>query len=152
MITTEMLTKIDLFEGLPDEALAAMAALCREESFPADTVICAEGHRAERIYFLQDGMVGLIVNPTSLPDPLTISVLKSPGQAFGWSTVGGHGHYTAQGRALSDVHVISINGQELMNYLEQNSAVGFVVMKRVVDVVSSRLRTMRTLVLETVCD
>ncbi len=152
MVTTEMLAKIDLFEGLPDEALAAIAALCREESFPADTIICAEGHRADRIYFLQDGMVGLIVNPTSLPDPLTLSVLKSPGQPFGWSTVGRHGHYTAQGRALSDVRVISIDGQGLMNYLEQNPVVGFVVMKRVVDVVSGRLRTMRTLVLETAFD
>ena len=64
MVTTEMLVKIDLFEGLPDEALAAIATLCRKESFSADAVICAEGHRADRIYFLQNGMVGLLVNPT----------------------------------------------------------------------------------------
>ena len=48
--------------------------------------------------------------------------------------------------------MISIDGQGLLNYLEQNPVVGFVVMKRIVEVVSGRLRTMRTLVLETAFD
>ena len=152
MVTAETFAGIGLFEGLPDEALASIATLCREETFPSDTVICAEGHRANRIYFLQDGTVGLLVKPTSLPDPLTLSVLKSPGQAFGWSAVVGNGHYTAQARALSDVRVVSIDGQGLLGYLERNPVVGFVVMKRVAGVVSSRLRIMRTLVLETAFD
>ena len=152
MITTETLVKIGLFEGLSDKTLASIAALCREESFPSDTVICAEGHKANRIYFLQDGTVGLLVKPTSLPKPLTLSVLKSPGQAFGWSAVVGQGYYTAQGRALSDVRVISIDGHGLLDYLEQNPVVGFVVMKRVAEIVSCRLRITRTLVLETAFD
>ena len=94
----------------------------------------------------------MLVKPTSLPDSLTLSVLKSPGQAFGWSAVVGNGHYTAQARALSDVRVVSIDGQGLLGYLEQNPVVGFVLMKRVAGIVSSRLRIMRTLVLETAFD
>lgn len=152
MITTETLAKIGLFEGLSDGALASIAALCREESFPSDTVICAEGHKTKRIYFLQDGAVGLLVKPTSVPKPLTLSVLKSPGQAFGWSAVVGQGHYTAQGRALSNVRVVSIDGHGLLDYLEQNPVVGFVVMKRVAEIVSNRLRVTQTLVLETAFD
>jgi CRP-like cAMP-binding protein len=138
--------------GLPDDALASIAALCRLESFPSGATICAEGHRADRIHLLQDGKVGLLVHPTSLPNPLTIMVLKSPGQAFGWSAVVGRGYYTAQVRSLSHVHLISIDGRELLGYLEQHPAVGYEIMKRVAETVSGRLRTMRTLVLETAFD
>ena len=152
MATPKTLAEIPVFKGLPDDALASTAELCRLESFSAGAIICAPGHWANRIHLVQGGKGALLVHPTSLPDPLTIMVLKSPGQAFGWSAVAGRGYSTAQVRSLSHVHLISIDGRELLGHLEQHPAAGFEVMKRVAETVSGRLRIMRTLVLETAFD
>jgi CRP-like cAMP-binding protein len=152
MVTDQTLANMPLFEGLPDDALTVIANLCHEESFAPGTAICGEGFVADRVYLLQEGTVGLFVNPTSRPGPLNISLLKSPGQAFGWSAVVGSGHYTASAKAMTDVRVIAVDGRALVAYLEQNPVVGYEVMKRVAQVVSYRLRTTRTLLLETVCD
>lgn len=152
MLTNEILANFDLFGGLPDKVLTSIADLSREASFATRTVIFAEGRPADRIYLLLEGTVGLSVSPTSLPEPMTITLLKSPGQAFGWSAVVGSGYYTAAAQALTDVCAIAIDGRALLDYLEQNPCEGFVMMKRLAQVVSQRLGTIRTLLLETVCD
>jgi CRP-like cAMP-binding protein len=149
MVTIQTLADLSLFKGLPDDALTAIAALCHEKSFAPGTAICAEGYPADRIYLLQEGTVGLFVSPTSQPAPVNISLLESPGQAFGWSAVVGSGYYTATAQAMTDVRAIALDGRALVAYLGQNPAVGYEVITRVAQVVSYRLRIMRTLALET---
>jgi len=151
MVTPETLANTSLFRELPDDALTAIADLCHEESFAAGTTIFGEGRPAERVYLLQEGTVGLLVSPTSRPAPLTISLLKSPGQTFGWSAVVGPGHYTAAAQAVTDVRAIVLDGRALVAYLQQNPGVGYEVMGRVAQVVSYRLGTIRTLLLD-LCD
>jgi CRP-like cAMP-binding protein len=151
MVTIQTLANNSLFEGLPDDALTAIADLCHEESLASGTTICGEGRPADRVYLLQEGTVGLSVSLTSRPAPLTISMLKSPGQAFGWSAVVGSGYYTASAQAVTDVRIIAVDGHALTAYLEQNPAVGYEVMKRVAQVVSYRLGTIRKLLLD-LCD
>jgi CRP-like cAMP-binding protein len=152
MVVIQTLADIGLFEGLPDDALAAIADLCHEESFAAGTIICAEGRSADRIYLLQEGTVGLFVSPTSRPTPLTVSLLEGPGQAFGWSALVGSGYYTAAAQAITDVRAIGLDGRALVAYLEQEPAAGYVVMRRVAQIISYRLGIMRSLALETACD
>ena len=151
MVTIQTLAQIGLFEGLPDDSLAAIANLCREESFAAGSSIFGEGRPADRVYLLQEGTVGLSVSLTSRSTPLSTSVLKSPGQAFGWSAVVGSDHYTASARAVTDVRVISLDGHALTAYLEQHPAAGYEVMKQIAQVVSYRLGTIRKLLLD-LCD
>ena len=151
MVTHETLARMELFEGLPDEVLTCIAELSREESYPRGTTIFAAGRLADRMYLLLEGTVSLWVQPTSLPEPMTVVVLRSPGQTFGWSAVVGSGYYTAGAQATSDARAISIDGLALVDCLEQHPCEGFVVMRRVAQVVSQRLGSVRTLLLETVC-
>jgi len=152
MTTTETLAEMELFEDIPESVLRCIADLCREESFPAQTVIFATGRPADRIYLLLEGTVSLKVFPTSLPEPMTIARLKTSGQTFGWSAVVGAGYYTASAQATTNVRVISLSGKALVECLTDNPCEGFEVMRRIADVVSQRLTTVRTLLLETVCD
>ncbi len=152
MVTIQTLVETGMFEGLPDDALATIGELCHEKAFALGTTIVAEGHPADRIYLLQEGTVGLFISPTSQPAPLIISLLESPGQAFGWSAIVGSGYYTAAARAMTDVRAIALDGRALVAYLEQDPVVGYKVMKRVARVVSYRLSIIRTLLMETVCD
>jgi CRP-like cAMP-binding protein len=149
---SKTLAALDLFHGLPEDALEAIASFSHEMSFAAGDTICSEGRRAGHIYLLLEGTVELSVSPRSQPEPVTISLLKSLGLAFGWSAIVGSGYYTASAYAASDVRLVAVGGRELMDYLAQNHAVGFEVIKRVAHVVSYRLGSVRSLLLETICD
>jgi CRP-like cAMP-binding protein len=152
VLTREVSTKLELFYGLPDDVMRSISDLSDETSFAAGTTIFAEGRPADCIYLLLEGTVGLSVYPTSLPQPMTFTFLKSPGQAFGWSAVVGSGYYTASAEAKTDVRAVVMNGQELVDLLTRHPCEAFIVMRRVAEVISHRLATMRTLLLETICD
>lgn len=152
MVTSEALTRMELFEDLPEGVLNCLTDLCSAEAFCEGTIIFAAGRRADRIYLLDEGTVDLLVYPTSLPEPMTIARLKTPGQTFGWSAVVGSGYYTASAQATTDVRAIALEGRALVECLEDNPCEGFIVLRRIAQVVSNRLATIRTLLLETVCD
>ena len=109
-------------------------------------------HPADRIYLLWDGKVQLTVHATALSKALTVTYLETMGQTFGWSAIVGSGHYTSAAQAVTPVRAIVLQGGQLMQYLTQNPTVGFVVMKRVAQVMSQRLGALRKLLLETVID
>jgi hypothetical protein len=55
MVTSEMLAKLELFEGLPEEALRSIAAFCDQASFePQRTILLMQ-------YLTQNPAVGFVV-------------------------------------------------------------------------------------------
>ena len=102
-----------------------------------------ESEKAKRLYFLLEGRVALQVQLSSRQENLTVTVIDSPGQGIGWSGIIPPHYYTASALCQTDCHLVAINGQELMQLLEQEPARGFVVMQRVVELISRRLRDSR---------
>lgn len=152
MISAKTLAGFELFEGLPEEALKTIASLSHEQAFPAQTSIFSPEKSAEHILLLLKGKVGLTVHASSLTEPVTISVLSTPGQVFGFASVLGQGHHNSSALAITDVRVLAIDSDPLMDYLAKKPEVGFIVMKRIAAVISRRLSTMRKLLLETIID
>jgi CRP-like cAMP-binding protein len=152
MQSSETLAGIELFRELPTHGLAAIAAMCREETFPARTVFFALDRPADNVYFLLEGSVGLTIEPVPTSPPLTISILNSRGQLFGWSAIVGPANYTATAQAMTDVRAIALDGHALMNYLEQHPAVGVVVLKRLAQLISLRMSELRRLLTATIRD
>ena len=152
MVTNEMLAKLELFEGLPEEALRSIAAFCDPVSFEPHRTIFAMGQPADRTYLLLEGKVQLALHATALSKSATVTYLETTGQTFGWSAVIGSGYYTSAAQAVTPVRAIVFRGRELMQYLTQNPVAGFVVMQRVAQVMSQRLGAMRKLLLETIID
>ncbi len=152
MVTSVMLAKLELFEGLPEETLRSIAAFCDQVSFEPHRTIFVMGQPADRTFLLLEGKVELALHATALPTPTTVTYLETAGQTFGWSAVVGSGHYTSAAQAVTPVRAIVFQGRELMQYLAQNPATGFVVMQRVAQVMSQRLGAMRKLLLETIID
>jgi len=141
-----------LFEGVPDEAMRAIVPLCREAAYASGAKIFAQGQAADRIYLLLEGTVRLTIHATALREPMTTTVLNTPGRVLGWSAIIGSGHYTTTALAASDVRVLTIDGCALLDYLNQNPCDGYVVMQRVAQIIGQRLEAMRKLLLETVVD
>ena len=145
MVSIEALRGCELFGELNDAELGEMAALCREESYPAGATIFTEAEMAEDIYILQEGRVILQIqlhSMTQVSGDVTIEEVE-PGHILGWSALVKQRRLTASAQCLEDVRVVTMKGQALNELFEKNAHIGFVVMKRLADVISSRLRITR---------
>lgn len=150
MIATEALSQIDLFSGLSNEQLATIAKSCEEITRPKGDTFFREGQKANRLFILLEGEVALQVWLTSRPENITVAVINQPYQVFGWSGIVSPHYYSASAFCQADSHVLVLDGQELIYVLERNPAAGFTFMRRIVEVISSRLRSSRVALVERV--
>jgi CRP-like cAMP-binding protein len=152
MITTDALGRLELFEGLPEHALREVAAMSDELSFKAGTVIFSPEQASPSLFLLLEGSVRLTVFSSSLAEPVTVTILTTPGQAFSFSSIVGRGYHNSSAEALGDTRLIGIPGPALLAYLSREPAVGFVVMMRIAQLINRRLSALRKLLLETIVD
>ena len=134
-----------LFEGLPDGELDKITRLCREEVYEAGATIFTEGEVAKDLYIVEDGKVVLEMMIRLGPGSGrrgSIDVITK-GQAFGWSAIAESHILTMSARCMEKSKVIALDGVGLRRLLEEDSHMGHKVMKRLVGLVSSRLRHTR---------
>ncbi len=151
MVPKDVLAKLSLFQGLPEAALDHLAGLADGLSFAAETTIFSPEQPSEDLYVLLEGSVRLTLYVSPVSGHVTVTVLKTPGQAFGFSAVVGTGHHSFA-EAETGVRVLALHGRALMDFLEKEPAVGFVVMKRVATVISQRLAALRRQLVEVITD
>ena len=145
MVTPQDLAKIDMFEGIPAEELEKIASFCEEIEVKAGDVIFCEGCEADRFYILLKGNITLSMKLTSRPENLVLGVINKFGQSFGWSVMVSAKHYTATAECKEDARLLTFNGDDFLAYMNQNPIPGFLISKRMVEIVSSRLRYYRVL-------
>jgi CRP-like cAMP-binding protein len=130
----------DLFAGLDDTSLERVAQFCQVEAYKAGTVIFSEGDHAYKIYLLQEGVVTVRIQATTSGKSIVVEPVEKTNGVFGWSALTEPYVYTASAVCATDARVIGIEGEGLMAFLEENPSTGFVVMKRLAVIISSRLR------------
>ena len=149
MTTPTQLADLDLFEGLDTGQLAPLAALAEEVTFDEGTNIFTEGGRATRLFVLVDGKVNIQVALSSRPEHLTVASLTRPGQLVGWSGSLSADTYTASAVCTANSRLLAFDGKAFMTVLEDNPATGFIILRRIADVISGRLRNIQRVILKT---
>jgi signal transduction histidine kinase len=140
MSILEVLKTSNIFEGLGEQVLAKIAAVSHEQIHQPGEIIFTEGNIAQNLYILKHGEVALDANLSTRPGSVrrgTIEVIH-PGEAFGWSTIL-RSRLTMSARAISRSETIAVPGEALHSLLAQDTATCSVVMRRVVNIVDSRL-------------
>jgi CRP/FNR family cyclic AMP-dependent transcriptional regulator len=130
----------DLFAGLDDALLERIAALCQERAYEAGAVIVSEGDPADKIYIVQEGIVTVRIQPAASVKSIVVEPIEKTNGVFGWSALTEPFVYTASAVCATDARVIGIDGKKLMALLEENPLAGFIVMKKLAVIISSRLR------------
>lgn len=141
----EALRKSQLFDELTDAELDKVVRLTREETYEAGEIIFNEGEMAKELYIVEDGRVVLEMSirlGRGSGRQGSIDVLTK-GQVFGWSAVAEPYTFTMSARGVEKTTVLAIDREGLWHLFEENSSLGFKVMKKVVSVVSSRLSRSR---------
>jgi CRP-like cAMP-binding protein len=149
MVTPEMLSQSSLFEGLTEDQLKAIADIAEETSCQHGAVLFWEGDLAEYLYILLEGEINIFVQLSSRPERVTVSVISEPYLPVGWSGLVAPHVYTASALCEADCRLVAIDGEALMRVLENDPALGFVVMRRVAEMLSSRARNTRFALLKT---
>ena len=146
MVTIQILSKFPIFQGLTDDELERIAALCREEVYEAGTVVHEEGSAAKHFYIVQDGKValelGLELQPYASTRRTIIEVVTK-GQAFGWSSLVEPHIRTLSSKCTERTRVIVLKGSELLDLFDSEPHIGYKVTASVANIVGSRLRDTR---------
>lgn len=150
MTGKKVLRDCEVFASLSDEALERIAGSALEKQYAAGLSIFSEGESDDELYVLEEGKVALQM---TLQNDLgkmrrRISVdIVSANEIIGWPTVIGQYTHTLTAVCLQNTRVLSINGNNLRWFLQDNPAAVYEVLKGVIKVVASRLEETRRLLI-----
>jgi CRP-like cAMP-binding protein len=142
LVTTDALRTCEVFAGLTDEELAQIISFCREESYAKDTIMFHEGDPADRFFVVQEGRISIQYVICPQPDYCQDAriVLDKPGQFLGWSSLVKPRRMTASAYCVTDVRLIGVDSKRLNELMEENSHVGFVIMKELAGAINNLLK------------
>jgi CRP-like cAMP-binding protein len=131
--------------GFWPEHIANLAAMASEVHFLPGELIFHEGDHSSFFYLLISGNVALEVAAPG--HPVRVSTLCA-GEVLGWSSVSGDNGQQFQARALEEVHALAFDGARLCHSCEQDYAFGFRFTRAILSVMSGRLHSIRTQLLD----
>ncbi len=150
MISVDTLRTCEVFSSLSDAELERFLPFCREETHSKGTVMFSEEDEATTFYVLQEGQVSLqyVICPQPEYCQDARILLHRPGDFMGWSALVKPSRMTASGLCLTDVRLLAIDGQKLNALLENDSHIGFVVMKALAGAINRMLQEAKGLTLQ----
>ena len=128
--------------GLSEHHIRLIADCAIRTHFETDQVIFRDGETANRFYLIEQGKVAL-ESPASSGDPVTIDVVGD-GDLLGWSWLFPPyiWHFTA--RASEPTTAIFFYGTVLREYCEEDATLGYELFKRMSEVMTRRLQSARS--------
>lgn len=139
MENVEVLRKVDLLQGLQDKELESMAQLGVERSYKLGEKIFAEDSAGDELYILKKGKasIELAIKGDAMFTALNI---VSEGQIFGELALIDRGLRSATAKSLIDCEVLVLPRDKLYRLFEENTRIGYVVMRNIATVLAARLR------------
>ena len=135
----EMLSQTSLFKDVSYEQLIDISKFCERMIMNAGDFLIREDDTGNSdIYVLIEGNVEIVSNNTDTTSG-EIVLSHEDKEIFGeigWLT---NAKRTASVRCYDGVEVIRIDGDNLMQYLEVNPEVGFIITRRIAETLSQRM-------------
>ena len=119
----------ELFSGIAESTLAALASLAKSEDFSAGSYLYRPGDPADDLFVLDSGRVEFQIGRDERTTAAGFMLRK--GEAFGWAALlEEHPTRIATARMLEKSTLLRINGKEALKILESDPASGYLVMRR----------------------
>jgi CRP-like cAMP-binding protein len=157
MISPELLRHYPFFAGLSHEQILSLAKVGNKLEVQAGHYFFHEGDRLDSYYLIMEGAIALVIDVPALDvthqlaDQLTgelqtkdvvISAI-GPGEVFGWSSLVPPYMATVSGKATTPGRVIAFNSQESLEIFEDDCRFGYLMLKKVAQILRDRLRAIR---------
>lgn len=136
----EILRGVELFDGLSSSELDQVLKLCQERQFSENEVIATQNTPGTEVYIIQQGFVEVSVTGRSSGASKVI-VNLGQGQTVGEMSLIDQGPRSATVRAITSPTVLQVITQkDFENLCEENTRIGYVVMRNIAADLSFRLR------------
>lgn len=142
----ESLRQAELFAGLTDGQCRSVAPLARERQAVAGSVLFRFGDEASEFYLIRQGKVELTFPLQVMGETkdVRLQVLEA-GRTLAWSALVPPHRLTMSARAATEVALLAFDRQETRALLQEQPAIGYVVMSNLASVVAARLAEHRAL-------
>jgi len=114
------LRTLSLFEGLPDEEMARVAALARERRYRKGTILFNEGDAGESIFFIKEGRVR--VTRLSASGQEQVLRVWGPGSAIGLVVLADKANYPATAQVTDDAILYAFRVDDLIALIPESHA------------------------------
>jgi CRP/FNR family cyclic AMP-dependent transcriptional regulator len=141
MVGLEALRKSDLFEGLSDDELAAIAKMAREETYSVGAIIFRENEVAKNLYIVREGRVAILIEIGRGKQTVIDTVCRNA--SFGWSAMVPPYLLTGTAKAMERTRVIALTGQDLRELCRMNCGTCYTIMEKLSTIISDRLKDTR---------
>lgn len=127
---------VELFEGLSDDDLEEVAALCDERRLNRGELLAKEGEPGDELFIITEGFVEVL-----LEAPSRVVVNLGSGQLIGEMALVDGGPRSATVRAISNPTVVQvIHRKDFDNLCNQNTRLGYSVVRNIATDLSFKLR------------
>ncbi|MFN9721518.1 MAG: cyclic nucleotide-binding domain-containing protein [Planctomycetota bacterium] len=133
-------------EGLTNSQLQCLCRAARLVRVPRGTKLFCEGEMEDEIFIVSSGHVRLTMFVPGRGDVTFLTA--GPGDLVGWSGLISDGRMTASGTVTEDSTLIALSGKRLQELCACEKELGYVLMKRVAQVLSQRLLATRIQMLD----
>lgn len=141
MVPIETLKDLDIFDGLSERELELLTGIAEIVELPKGSIIFKEHDEANNLFILLQGNIAIQFEVGRNRDVVVHSV--GSGQAFGWSALVQPYKFTATARCINASKLVTISRVKLRDLMEGDCHLGFVIMEKLAELVSERLRDTR---------
>jgi CRP/FNR family cyclic AMP-dependent transcriptional regulator len=143
----EALQAIPWFQVMPEEHFNKLASIAQIYTFEPGQVIFREGDKEDFMYVVIEGRVAIEI---SVPGRGRTRILTADAmEVVGWSSVTPVVRQrTAGARAVLPSRLVAFDATQLRNLCEEDHDLGYIVMRRLANVVAGRLMTTRLQLLD----
>ncbi len=143
----EILQEIAWFSELKPEHFEKLAEIASIHELPADSEVFREGDRQDKLYIVVEGRVALEI---FIPHQGRLRILTAEAMdVIGWSAVTpGMRTRTASAKTVIPSTLIGIDSEALRDISKDDHEFGYIVMRRIANIVASRLMVTRLQLLD----
>lgn len=142
----ESLQPMEFTLNLDLRHLVKLASMATEVTFEEGEDIFREGDTGKMIYLVQEGRVALYIH---VPGRGRVTILTiEPGRLLGWSSLFPPHHKTASARAMVPTRALAIDAAQLWETCRTDHELGYNIMCRVAEAITSRLIATRLQLLD----
>lgn len=143
MDTLQLLRGVELFDGLSDEEIVRLLALCREARYQKGDVITRQGQSGSELFIVREGLVEVTVgapNASADTPPQTVINLGA-GQVVGEMALVDGGPRSATVRCVTaNTTVFAIERDAFEQLCQADSHIGMVIYRNLAADLSFKLR------------
>jgi len=138
MDTVELLKGVDMFEGLTEQELRRVGAICREAKYAKGQIVTSQGEEGDEMFIVRDGLVEVTVGEAG-EGPRTVVNLGT-GQVVGEMALVDRGPRSATVRCVTDATLNVIERDAFEKMCQSSAQIGMVVYRNLAADLSFKLR------------